>query len=62
MLNLIRQINEQEPPHLLQGRFKLNGDVEELLAELSKAEAEVGDAARRLIHIKSAIRTVLTSK
>lgn len=62
LFNLIQQINEQEPPHILQGRLKPNGDAQELLEELGKAQAEVTDASRRLIQIKVAIDVALASK
>ena len=62
LFNLIQQINNEEPPHLLQGRFEVNGDLQELLAELRKAKTQVGDAARRLIEINAAIKAVLASK
>ncbi len=31
LFNIIRQINEQEPPHILHGRFNVSGDLGELL-------------------------------
>ena len=60
--NMLRQINDQSPPHLLQGRFNTNGDVRELKAELHNAEAEVGAALRLLVQMKSAIIAIPEAK
>ena len=60
LITAIREINEQDPPHILQGRFKTNGDLGELWAELHKAESEIGEAARQLIRMKSAVRALRT--
>ncbi len=62
LFNMIRQINEQEPPHFLQGRFNTSGDFSELLAEMHKAEAEVGAALRLLVDMKSAISAIPEAK